>query len=734
LGPVFRAHDPERDRPVAIKFFTLDLPPERVHRLVAEFERLIAAWLDHPVLCAPIATGIADASAYLVHDFVDAKSLDLAVRDYGPAPAAHAVRVTAQLAGALDFAAAANVTHGALHPRDVLLSAFDTRLTGIGIASALASVGVAVPIRRPYTAPECVETGKWDRRADVFGLAALMHELLWVRRITGVGREVANSLSGVDNADLEALRATFARALAQDPADRFPTALEFAEALSEAFPGTADPEATIVSMPADAVQTVVDSPAAPESTDAARPDASAAVTADAESGSGAPAPMAARRPSRGRATPTEPSLPLHDLASSVGAEATFVGASRDALADSFLGRDDSEAAPSIADADAGFDTEATLLDTDATLLDLRPHRHRQRPAAPPKEPPTNEPADIDLKTAEDNRFRDVETAPSIVEPTPTVIADPPVAIPARKPEPEIRLSEPEIRKPEPEIPSSQPEIRSPQPATVRPPSEARRRSLFWPVAAALALGAGLGFFGGYGVGSSGRPEERPGGAIASSAKGPGPAPSAVPGREFTESAVGDARKDTAAAPRRAPAAPGGAGDKESGDASQSSTPGRLLVRSTPAGARVSVDGREYGATPVAVRELANGAHRVRITQDGYTPVEQRVVITAARPAQSITVPLERAAPAPRATAASAPPPDTLDVIGRFVGTLVVDSRPTGAKVYVDGKLVGTTPFSMRDVRAGEHAVRLERDGYRRWSSSVRVVASEQNRVTASLER
>jgi hypothetical protein len=38
------------------------------------------------------------------------------------------------------------------------------------------------------------------------------------------------------------------------------------------------------------------------------------------------------------------------------------------------------------------------------------------------------------------------------------------------------------------------------------------------------------------------------------------------------------------------------------------------------------------------------------------------------------------------------------------------------------------------VAAGEHAVRLEYDGYRRWTSSVRVVASEQNRVTASLER
>jgi hypothetical protein len=53
---------------------------------------------------------------------------------------------------------------------------------------------------------------------------------------------------------------------------------------------------------------------------------------------------------------------------------------------------------------------------------------------------------------------------------------------------------------------------------------------------------------------------------------------------------------------------------------------------------------------------------------------------------------------------------------------------------MDGKLVGTTPMALPSVPAGSHAIRLEHDGYQHWSSSVRVVASEQNRVTASLER
>jgi len=150
---------------------------------------------------------------------------------------------------------------------------------------------------------------------------------------------------------------------------------------------------------------------------------------------------------------------------------------------------------------------------------------------------------------------------------------------------------------------------------------------------------------------------------------------------------------------------------------------------------VFVDGREHGRTPVAIRDLSRGAHRVRLVRDGYAPAERRVVITPSRPAQSIVVPLA----APRATASrgtrsTIPAPSSPATMGRYSGDLVIESKPPGAKVYLDNKLAGTTPLSLPMVPAGSHAVRLERDGYRRWSASVRVVAAERNRVTASLER
>jgi hypothetical protein len=167
--------------------------------------------------------------------------------------------------------------------------------------------------------------------------------------------------------------------------------------------------------------------------------------------------------------------------------------------------------------------------------------------------------------------------------------------------------------------------------------------------------------------------------------------------------------------------------------------GRLLVRSTPSGARVFVDGHEYGTTPVPVRDLSRGLHRVRVVRDGYATVERRVLLTPARPSLTIVVPLARRPPASRSTEsrtadALAARPSGPSTVGRFVGALTVESRPSGARVFLDGALVGTTPLQLPEVRAGSHALMLEHDGYNRWSSAIRIVASETNRVTASLER
>src|SRR6185369_5428453 len=107
--------------------------------------------------------------------------------------------------------------------------------------------------------------------------------------------------------------------------------------------------------------------------------------------------------------------------------------------------------------------------------------------------------------------------------------------------------------------------------------------------------------------------------------------------------------------------------------------GRVLVRSTPSGARVFVDGKSGGETPATVRDLARGPHQVRLVREGYTTIERRITITAAQPTVTLTVPMTKTPPpAPAAGARTEAP-------------LTVESRPSGASVFLDGRPVGTTP-------------------------------------------
>ena len=218
LGPVFRAYDATRERLVAVKLFKLDLPPERGHQLVAEFERLIAAELD-----ASRRSPRRSRPASAASPRISPRTTSPPIRSTSSSASTARRRSATRCGSPRSWRARStsprrsHVTHGALHPRDVLLSSDDTRLTGLGVARALERIGVVAPVRRPYTAPERIAGGEWDRRADVFSLAALMHELMWGRRVSGVGVQAAESLTEIAGGDLDALRDVFARALAEDP-------------------------------------------------------------------------------------------------------------------------------------------------------------------------------------------------------------------------------------------------------------------------------------------------------------------------------------------------------------------------------------------------------------------------------------------------------------------------------------------------------------------------------------
>ena len=122
--------------------------------------------------------------------------------------------------------------------------------------------------------------------------------------------------------------------------------------------------------------------------------------------------------------------------------------------------------------------------------------------------------------------------------------------------------------------------------------------------------------------------------------------------------------------------------------------GSLLVQSDPAGARVTVDGVDYGPAPASVPNLAPGEHEVVLQAEGGTPVKQKVLIQAGVTSSVL---------APVSTATAGPVSGWLSV-----------KAPVAIEVRENGRLIGTTDADRIMMAAGRHDLELVNDtlGYR----------------------
>jgi hypothetical protein len=188
--------------------------------------------------------------------------------------------------------------------------------------------------------------------------------------------------------------------------------------------------------------------------------------------------------------------------------------------------------------------------------------------------------------------------------------------------------------------------------------------------------------------------------------------SAAPSASDTEVAVG-----------REPAAPPPVGDAARSEVIEprperaTAATGHLTVRSDPAGALVTIDGRLRGETPVTVRDLALGPHTIQVARPGHVPWTERVTLTVASPSRLVAATLRPG----------------LDAPDRISGSIYIDSRPRGARVMIDGRFVGTTPFRISGMAAGRHDLRFELDGYRPATTAVSVGAGRESRAAVTLE-
>ena len=169
------------------------------------------------------------------------------------------------------------------------------------------------------------------------------------------------------------------------------------------------------------------------------------------------------------------------------------------------------------------------------------------------------------------------------------------------------------------------------------------------------------------------------------------------------------------------------------------TVGRLVVTSNPAKAAVTINGKWSGRTPLTIDDLKFGKYVVRVVQSGYDVAREQVTLSATAASRNLDVTLRRTptsnrAPVPEPKAPPAPPAAASEKApASGTGVMVIDSRPQGARAFVDGKDYGVTPLRLPAQPVGQHVVRLELANHLPWTATTRVAAQETSYVTGSLE-
>jgi eukaryotic-like serine/threonine-protein kinase len=224
MGTVYIARDHVLDRDVAVKVLDIaDANGSRAARLKREAH--ILARLDHPGIVPVHDAGtLVDGRAFYVMKLVQGRRLDALLAQQPPL--AERLTLFTRILDAVAFAHAHGIVHRDLKPENVMVGGFgEVYVMDWGVAQDGGADAEPAIVGTPgFMAPEQEQASEVDRRADVFGLGALLSQLIGgdappsLRAITTKAR---SQDAGARYQSVESLAADLARFRNQDPVDAY---------------------------------------------------------------------------------------------------------------------------------------------------------------------------------------------------------------------------------------------------------------------------------------------------------------------------------------------------------------------------------------------------------------------------------------------------------------------------------------------------------------------------------
>jgi serine/threonine protein kinase len=253
MAVVFRARDERLDRQVALKFLAPWLAADEEFRRRFDQESRMAAAVNNPHIIPVYQADEANGVLFIAMLYVTGGDVASLVRSRGALPPGRAVEIVSQVASALDAAHRRGLVHRDVKPSNMLLDGDSepdhVYLSDFGLAKTATGSGRLTRTGQllgtlAYMAPEQIAGNQVDGRADQYALACAAYEMLSgeppftgddVAVLGGHLNLPAPALTSRQPRLPAAVDAVFARALAKDPARRYPSCREFSDALRGAL-------------------------------------------------------------------------------------------------------------------------------------------------------------------------------------------------------------------------------------------------------------------------------------------------------------------------------------------------------------------------------------------------------------------------------------------------------------------------------------------------------------------